>query len=238
MNAETTAKGTTKTLLVGFAHPDDEVACAGTLAAHAERGDRVVLLWLTRGEMTQAFPGLQPEEVGARRTEYGRGAAAVLGAEPRFMDFRDTQLVPTPEAARQVARVIADVRPDAVLTWGDGWTYGMRHPDHQAAGKIVRDAVTLARLGRIVEPAAPHRDIVPVFTLRGRHSTLPARVVDVSAQLDTVFALQRFYLDRMGWPEEDWLRDLLRRRGEPYGLEAADLFDAWETEPGLGTVLF
>lgn len=238
MSPETMTNTKARTLLVALAHPDDEISCAGTIAAHRERGDHVVLLWLTRGEMTHAFSDLRPDEVRARRTEHGKGAAAILGAEARFMDFRDTELMPTPEAAREVARVVADVRPDAILTWGEAWAYGMRHPDHQAAGKIARDAVTLARLNRIVAPAAPHRELVSVFTMRGRHSTLPAVAVDVSAQTDTVFALQRFYRERMGWPEEGWLRDLLRRKGEPYGLDAAELFDAWETEPGVRTTLF
>jgi len=214
------------------------MGCAGTIAAHHARGDHVTLLWLTRGEMTHAFAQLAPDEVRARRTEHGQGAAALLGAEPRFMDFLDTRVEATPDAARAVARVIADVRPDAVLTWGAAWSRGMRHPDHQATGQIVRDAVTLARLDRIVQPAAPHRSPVPVFTLRGRHSTLPARAVDVHEHLDAALALQRYYHERVGWPEEDWLKDRLRRAGEPYGLAAAEVFDAWETEPGIGTTLF
>jgi N-acetylglucosamine malate deacetylase 1 len=234
------ARSTTdpKTLLVAFAHPDDEMGCAGTIAAHRARGDRVVLLWLTRGEMTQAFPDLPPDEVAALRVEHGLGAAEILGAEARFLTLPDTQLVATPDAAREVARVIADVRPDGVITWGDAWARGMRHPDHQAAGKIVRDAVTLARLGRVVEPAEPHRAAVPVFTLRGRHSTLPATVVDVTPHLDAVFALQRFYLERVGWPEERWVRERLRAAGEPHGLDAAERFDAWETDGGVGSALF
>jgi len=214
------------------------VGCAGTIAAHRARGDRVVLLWLTRGEMTQAFPELQPDRVAALRMEHGRGAAEILGAEWRFLAFSDTRVVATPDAAREVARVIADVRPDGVITWGDAWARGMRHPDHQAAGKIVRDAVTLARLGRIVEPAAPHRDPAPVFTLRGRHSILPLAVVDVRPHLDTVFALQRYYLERIGFPTETWLRDRLRAAGKPHGLEAAEAFDAWETEPTVAVTLF
>lgn len=227
-----------KTLLVALAHPDDEMTCAGTIAAHRARGDRVVLLWLTRGEMTQTFPDLEPDDVAALRMEHGQGAAAILGAEARFLAFPDTRLVATPDAARDVARVIAEVRPDGVITWGEAWARGMRHPDHQAAGKIVRDAVTLARLGRVVEPADPHRAAVPVFTLRARHSTLPLAVVDVLPHLDTVFALQRFYLERVGWPKEEWLRDRLRATGEPHGLQAAETFDAWETEPGVTSTLF
>ena len=222
------------TILVALSHPDDEVGCAGTIATHAEAGDRVVLLWLTRGEMTGAYPDLEPAEVAERRMDTGRRAAEMLGAEPRFLEFPDTRVHASPDAARTVAREIAGIAPDAVVTWGDAWARGMRHPDHQATGKIVRDAVTLARIGRVVVPQAPHRQEVPVFTLRARHSTLPTRAVDVTDHVDTVLALGAHYRREVGWPEEGFLEDRLRRAGEKYGVEAAELFDAWETPSGLG----
>lgn len=225
-----------KTLLVALAHPDDEVGCAGTMATHAAAGDRVVLLWLTRGEMTGVYGDLSPEEVAERRTAQGEEAARIVGAEPRFLDFPDTRIHATPPAAREVARVIAEVRPDAVITWGDAWVRGMRHPDHQATGKIVRDAITLARLGRVVG-SDPHRAPAPVFTLRGRHSTLPEVVVDVSAQLDTILELAAFYRERVGWPQEGWLRARLGETGGLHGVVAAERFDAWETPPGFAARL-
>ena len=235
--ARVNREGGRRTVLVALSHPDDEVGCAGTIAAHRAAGDRVVLLWVTRGEMTEIYGSLEVEEVAERRTEQGRQAAAILDAEPRFLDLPDTRVQATPDAARAVAAVIADVRPDAVVTWGDAWVRGMRHPDHQATGRIVRDAVTLARLGRVVAPAAPHREPAPVFTLRGEHSTLPAAAVDVAPHLDTVLELAAFYRERVGWPEEDFLMDRLRRAGRGHGLEVAELFDAWETPPGAGRLL-
>lgn len=223
-----------KTLLVALTHPDDEVGCAGTVAAHRAAGHRVVLLWLTRGELTEVYGDLAVEEVAERRTEQGERAARILDAEPRFLSFPDTRVQATPESAREVAAVIADVRPDAVVTWGDAWVRGMRHPDHQATGAIVRDAVTLARLRRVVDPLEPHRDSAPIFTLRGEHSTLPLAAVDVTDHLDTVLELAAFHRDRVGWPEEDWLLDRLRRAGAPHGFEVAERFDAWETPAGAG----
>lgn len=222
-----------RTLLVALSHPDDEVGCAGTIAAHRAAGDRVVLLWLTRGEMTEIYGSLETDAVAARRMEQGREVASLLGAEPRFLAFPDTAVEASPRAAREVAVVIADVRPDAVLTWGDAWIRGMRHPDHQATGRIVRDAITLARLGRVVGPERAHREPVPVFTLRGEHSTLPLAAIDVSAHVETVRRVAAFYRERVGWPDESWLLQRLRRAGAPHGVDAAELFDAWETPPGL-----
>ncbi|MDX1568036.1 MAG: PIG-L family deacetylase, partial [Longimicrobiales bacterium] len=56
-----------QTLLVVLAHPDDEVGAAGTILRQRERGDRVVVLWLTRGEMTEAFGPVPAEKVARRR---------------------------------------------------------------------------------------------------------------------------------------------------------------------------
>lgn len=196
-----------------------------------------MLLWLTRGEMTEVYGDLEPAAVAERRIEQGRGAAEILDAEPRFLELPDTRVQHTPEAARVVAGELAAIRPDAVITWGEAWVRGMRHPDHQAAGRIVVAAITLARLGRVVAPREPHREPAPVFTLRGEHSTLPEATVDVTPHLDTVLELAAFHRERVGWPEEEWLLDRLRRWGKPHGLEAAERFDAWETPPGVGELL-
>jgi len=220
------------TLLVGLAHPDDEVGAAGTILAQKERGDRVVIVWLTRGEMTEAFGPIPEAEVSRLREEQGHQAGKVLGVETRFLDFRDTRLEATPEAAREVARVVAEVKPDAVLTWGDGWVRGIRHPDHQACGKLFRDAVTLARIAKVVAPAEPHRALAPVFTYRDLHSPLPPVAVDVEPYLDTIHELARFYFERIRFGDPDWIDRRLREAAVPFGLRYAEVFDAWETRPG------
>jgi N-acetylglucosamine malate deacetylase 1 len=231
-------KMNSKTLLVGLAHPDDEVGAAGTIAAHRALGHRVVIVWLTRGEMTEAFGPLPEGEVAARREEQGAKAGEILGAETEFLDFTDTGLVATPDAAAEVARVMARLRPDAVLTWGDAWVRGMRHPDHQACGKIFRDAITLARIAKIVRPLSPHRAAVPVFTLRDTHSSLPAVAMDVEAHLDTIYELGEFYTQGIGFGDREWLTRRLRRAGTRHDLAYAEEFDAWETAGGTVASLF
>ncbi|HEX8692741.1 MAG TPA: PIG-L deacetylase family protein [Longimicrobium sp.] len=221
-----------QTLLVGLAHPDDEVGAAGTILAQRAQGDRVVVVWLTRGQMTEAFGPLSAEEVSAIREEHGRLAGRILDCETRFLDFEDTGLQATPEAARRVAALVAEVRPDAVLTWGDAWARGMRHPDHQACGQIFRDAITLARLAKVVHPARPHREFAPVFTYRGAYSQLPAVAVDVEPYVERIHELARFYFERIGFGQADWVERRLREAARPYGLRYAEVFDAWETVPG------
>ena len=221
------------TLLAGLAHPDDELGMAGTIAAQRARGDRVVIVWLTHGEMTEAYGPIPRREVARRREELGHGAGEILGAETLFLDLPDTRLEATPEVTRRIARLLCEIRPDGLITWGDAWVRGMRHPDHQACGRIFRDAITLARIAKVVEPHPPHRSSVPVFTLRDLHSQLPRVAVDVEPHLDVVRRLAQFYVDELGFGDPEWLETRLRNAGAAVGLEYAELFDAWESDPGV-----
>jgi LmbE family N-acetylglucosaminyl deacetylase len=228
---------TPQTLLVALAHPDDEVGMVAAMQAQRARGDRVVLAWLTRGEMTEALGPVPTDEIIRRRTEHGHVAGEILGVETRFLDFPDTAVHATPEAARTVARLIAEVKPDGVLTWGQAWRRGLRHPDHQATGQIVRDAITLARIKRVVAPLEPHRRPVPVFTYRDRHSRLPAVAIDASPYRDKIRELALHYQKELEFPDPDWLENLLRGIGRKWNLDLAEEFDAWETAGGIVTSL-
>lgn len=220
-----------QTLMVGLAHPDDEVGAAGTIRAQAARGDRVVIVWLSRGEQTEAFGPLPVEEVGRRRKAQGMRAAEILGAEGIFLDLPDTAITHDRESVLRVARLICEIRPDGLLTWGDAWVRGMRHPDHQVCGRIFRDAVTLARMAKTVAPSAPHRGAVPVFTLRDVHSSLPGVPVDVTPHWDEIREVAALYLQGVGFGDEAWLRKRLVDAGAGAGFEYAEVFDAWETDP-------
>lgn len=222
-----------KTLLVALSHPDDEVGCAGTMAVHASLGWRVVALFLTRGEMTEALGISDAGEVARMRIEHAHAAAALVGAEAQFLDFPDTRIEVSPDASYRVAAEIARIQPDAVITWGDAWLRGPRHPDHQATGQIVRNAITLARIARVVAPHTPHRGAAPVFAIRDVHATLPEAAIDVTAQLPKLHALADYYRAAVGWPDRTWLEDRVGTAGQRYGVAAAEVFDAWETPAGL-----
>ena len=79
-------------LLAVFAHPDDEsLASGGLLALCAERGVRVSLLCLTRGEHGR---GHDSERLGHIRTAELRDAARVLGIRDlEVLDHEDGMLV-------------------------------------------------------------------------------------------------------------------------------------------------
>ncbi|MCL7957873.1 MAG: PIG-L family deacetylase [marine benthic group bacterium] len=222
-----------RTLLVALAHPDDEVGTVAAIASQIARGDRVVLVWLTRGEATDAYGRIDPGEVAARRDAMAARVGRLLGVETRFLDFTDTGVIATRDASLSMARLIAEIKPDGVLTWGDAWVRGMRHPDHQATGRIVRDAITLARIRSCVEPLEPHREPAPIWTYRGLHSPLPAAAIDAEPYLDLIFGVADIYHQELQFPDRGWLEERLRRIGERWGCRWAEEFDAWETEGGL-----
>lgn len=217
------------TLLVGLAHPDDELGVAGTILAQRARGDRVVVVWLTRGEQTEAFGPLPTREVARRREEQGHRAGEILGAETRFLDFADTALTADRETAIEVAKVICDIQPDGLLTWGDTWVRGMRHPDHAAAGKIFRDAVTFSRIAKVVDPLPPHRTHLPVFALRDVHSHLPPVAVDVTPYREKIGELAELYFHGLGFGDPEWLERRLAEAGERWGVRYAEEHDSWES---------
>jgi N-acetylglucosamine malate deacetylase 1 len=218
-----------QTLLLGLAHPDDELGAVGTILAQRARGDRVVIVWLSRGEQTEAFGPLPIDEVARRREGQGHRVGELLDAETIFLDLPDTAIPHDRDTVLRVARIICEVRPDGLLTWGDTWVRGMRHPDHATCGRLFRDAITLARIAKSVAPLDPHRRPVPVFTLRDIHSTLPVAAVDVTSYRERLGEVAAVYHQGLGFGDPEWLERRLRDAGDRWGFRYAEEFDAWES---------
>jgi len=72
-----------------------------------------------------------------------------------------------------------------------------------------------------------------VFTFRGSYSQLPAVVVDVAPYVDRIHELARFYFERIGFGNPDWIDRRLRVAAEAHGLRHAEVWDAWETRGGV-----
>lgn len=127
-----------------FAHPDDEVFCAGgTLARWTEAGAEAMIVSATRGEAGQIQDThiATRHTLGAVREQELRTACAELGVKRiECLDYHDGALAEVDPArlAAEVAAYIRDFQPDVVVTFGpDG---GSGHPDHIA----ISFATTLA----------------------------------------------------------------------------------------------
>ena len=218
-------------LMAVFAHPDDEIGASGTLALHARRGDRVLLVWMTRGELASQFGDLSPEEVARVREGHGAHVAGLLGAEYRFLPFRDTFLTGGREEALALARLMAEFRPQAVITWDPLDV----HPDHRATHQAVLSALKLCRIPKLVGEA--HREPVRLYHYPRRDLARPLVHVDVTETEEVAEAVFAFYREFYRWPFtlEDF-RARRRLRGQEAGVTFAEAFQtesppAWPRLP-------
>jgi LmbE family N-acetylglucosaminyl deacetylase len=178
-----------RTLLVAFAHPDDETHYAGGVMARAvDEGHRVVVVCATRGETgNMGNPPLATREtLGQVREQELRAAAAALGvSDVRFLGFRCSGTVGSPEnhnplalinadpdeVVRRLVREIRDARPDVLVTFEPGGVYG--HPDHMAMSTYGTAAAVAAgspdrwsdigrahRVARVYHAAVPRSEMV------------------------------------------------------------------------------
>ncbi len=136
-----------RTLMGVWAHPDDEAyLAAGLMARWRRRGDRVVVVTATPGEHGTSDPVQWPPERLARlRSQELRNSLAVLGVdELHLLGFEDGSCQDV-DGTDMIADLIADVRPDVIVTFGpDGMT---GHPDHRAVSDWATDARALASPG-------------------------------------------------------------------------------------------
>jgi LmbE family N-acetylglucosaminyl deacetylase len=121
------------TVLGVWAHPDDETyLSAGLMASAVASGSRVYCVTATRGEGGSFDEDRWPSAtMGAVREQELLRSFAVLGVtEHEFLGFSDIDMdTPLPESgADRVRELVAEIRPQTVLTFGpDGMTGHVAH---------------------------------------------------------------------------------------------------------------
>ena len=153
-----------RTLLVVFAHADDEAPIAPILARYAREGVRVHMLIASDGSAggrpREVRPDSNPggQELARVRAEEARCAAQALGiTQPLIqLGFPDGKLGDYVgdrsllyRLTGKIAEEMQRLRPDAVVTWGPDGGYG--HPDHRMVSNIV------TQLLRARAPGVPER---------------------------------------------------------------------------------
>ncbi|NLT73004.1 MAG: bacillithiol biosynthesis deacetylase BshB1 [Chloroflexi bacterium] len=156
------------------AHPDDiELGCGGTLIKMGDVGRSVVLVDLTRGEMsTRGTPETRAVEAEAART--------ILGAQLRVnLGLQDGNLTNSPDARFRIARVVRQYRPRLVLL-----PYHQdRHPDHYHASELIYEGVFSAGLERLSTGQQSFRPPRLMYYMSW-YEFEPTFVVDISAQYE------------------------------------------------------
>lgn len=140
----------TRRLAAVFAHPDDDTyGVAGTVALHASSGIEVSVVLATSGDAGRIFdPSLATRAtLGAVREAEDRASWAEIGVKPalHFLRYPDGGLngVPEEELAERLTDLLAEARPDVVVTFGPEGVTG--HDDHVTIGRVARLAFHRAR---------------------------------------------------------------------------------------------
>jgi len=124
-------------VLIIAAHPDDEaLGCSGTIAKHAEEGDKVHLLFICDGVSSRSNSSDNDVE---KRKLAAKKSANFLGAESiEFFDFPDNKLdtVPLLKVVQCIEKVIERFRPLVIYTHH----IGDLNIDHQITHKAVMTA--------------------------------------------------------------------------------------------------
>jgi len=174
-------------MLLVHAHPDDEsIGTGATMAKYAAEGAGVTLVTCTLGELGEIIPpelahlaadadgGLGQYRIG----ELAAACAALGVTDHRFLGgpgrWRDSGMMGLPsndvpgcfwqadvdEAARELLRVIREVRPQVLISYDSNGFYG--HPDHIQAHRVARRAFELADglVGKFYATALPRSVLV------------------------------------------------------------------------------
>lgn len=135
---------------VGAHIHDAEVMAGAILAGYVKAGHRATIIHATPGE--KGHPSMSPADYEPIKLDEARRSAARLGADVRFMPYKDAELPLTEEVKWEVADLFRELRPDIVLTH---WR-GSFHPDHYNTHVLVVDAATRAADDSVRRPRPPH----------------------------------------------------------------------------------
>ncbi len=193
---------TPKRVLAIFAHPDDEIGCAGTLARFAHDGAEVQLIWMTHGELASQFGEMAPEQVAQTREAHGQAVAALLGARQEFLNFPDAGLTGGREEALALARIVAAFKPEAIITWDP---FDM-HPDHRATYWACLSSLKLCRIPKLM--GAAYRERVRLYHYYSGDLPRDQVYCDISETMPTLEHVYRLYHETYHWA---WTVDDLRR---------------------------
>ena len=161
------------------AHPDDiELSCAATVAKLVRGGKKVAIVDLTQGELgTRGSKAIRKQEAEI--------AAKILGVE-----FRDNLRIPdgnieiNKKNIASVMEVFRTFQPTVILL--PHWLE--RHPDHEHAHRLCKEAWFLAGLekistrvnGKKQDPFRPKK----YFSYMQKYEFTPSFIVDVSEAYD------------------------------------------------------
>jgi bacillithiol biosynthesis deacetylase BshB1 len=169
-------------------HPDDiELSCAGTLLVEKNKGKKVGIIDLTRGE-------LGTRGTAETREEEAENSAKILGVDVRDnLEMADAFFKNDEENQRKIITALRKYQPEIVLCNAPD----DRHPDHGRSARLVADATFLAGLRKIETFDGKIKQEIwkpsYVFNYVQDQYFTPTFVIDISEVIDTkVEAIKAF----------------------------------------------
>ena len=170
-------------ILVFGAHPDDvELGCGGTVIKEVQKGKKVGVIDLTRGELGTRGT------TETRNTET-KAASAIMGIAIREnMNFKDGFFKDDEQHKLALIKKIRQYCPDIVITNA----VSDRHPDHARGSQITIDACFLSGLEKIETEQEIWRPRA-IYHYIQFNNLSPDIVVDITKQMDAKLLAVKAY---------------------------------------------
>ena len=139
-----------RNILAVGAHADDvEIGCGGTVAAHVQKGDQVILLVMTESSYTY-YDGtvLRTVEEGDAEEKY---ASDILGTKLINLQFETKKVPYSAESVEMINKIIDEYDIDTIYTH---W-YHDTHQDHKRTTQSVLSAGRYVKNMLMYEPEYP-----------------------------------------------------------------------------------
>jgi LmbE family N-acetylglucosaminyl deacetylase len=223
--------GGVERVLVVTAHPDDvDFGFAGMVAVMSDQGVEVSYCIVTDGDAGGAELGVPREEMGPRRRDEQRSAAAVVGvSEVHFLGYPDGRVEPSLALRRDITRVIRELRPQRVLAQSPERNWQRiyaSHPDHMAVGEATIAAVYPDARNRWAHPELEAEGLEPWSVAEvwiGAGADAPTHFVDVTSGVDRKIEALLSHKSQLPDPDatetmvRGWLSGIARLAGLPDG---------------------
>ena len=161
-------------ILVFGAHPDDvELGCGGTIIKEIQRGKKVGIIDLTRGELgTRGNSKIRDIET--------KKATEIMGVAIRKnLNFKDGFFKDDEQHKLVLIQEIRRFQPEIILTNAPS----DRHPDHARGSQITVDACFLSGLEKIETDQNIWRPKA-IYHYIQFNTLIPDIVIDISKQMD------------------------------------------------------
>ena len=155
-------------VLFFVAHPDDTLACAGTMFLMKDQFELHVGV-MTHGERGLGTKGFLDGSTKATRTKEEEAAAAMVGAKVHWFNEIDGDAYPNREVCRQAADLLRELKPRAIIAM---WPLDY-HLDHAMSSACILKAIGLVGM----------REVLELYFMEQSYDTptfMPAYFVDVS----------------------------------------------------------